>query len=106
LDAYAKKRLAELRRTVVEHCTNADVLIFDSQFTLEEYPRFSHFGHSTPAHALEIAKEAQVKQLVMSHHAPTRKDAKLEQMEAHYRSLAADVGIELHAAREGERIVL
>ena len=105
-DRYEQERLAKMRQTVVEHCQHADVLIYDAHFTQEEYQRFPHFGHSTTAHALEIAREAQVKRLIMTHHSPTRKDKKLTEMEAHYRALAAEHGIDLHAGRELERIIL
>lgn len=106
LDPYEREQLAEMRQAVIESSKHADLLIYDAHFTPEEYPRFAHFGHSTPTHALEIALEAQVKRLVLFHHAPTRSDAAIAQMEAHYRALAAEQGIELSAAREGERITL
>lgn len=105
-DQYEHERLVKMRETVIEHCRGADILIYDSHFTEKEYERFPHFGHSTPAHALEIARAADVKKLIMTHHSPTRPDGQQAEIEAEYRALAAEIGIELHAAREVERIVL
>ncbi len=106
MDSYEQRRLTEMRQAVIQQCDRADLLIYDAHFTPKEYKRFVHFGHSTPDHALEIAQEAHVKRLILTHHAPTRGDAEMEQLEAHYRSMAAGLGIELSAAREGERITL
>jgi phosphoribosyl 1,2-cyclic phosphodiesterase len=100
------KKLWQMRQAAIDLSNKTDLLIHDAHFTTEEYPRFAHFGHSTPQHALDMAIAAHVKALVLYHHAPDRKDEQLEQIEAQYRSAAMDHGIILHAAREGERISL
>jgi phosphoribosyl 1,2-cyclic phosphodiesterase len=105
VDPYEQQRLAEMRQDMLQQCQGADLLIHDSHYTPEEYRRFPHFGHSTPDHAIETAVGGQVKRLLMFHHSPTRSDAELEEMEKHYRAVAAGYGIELEAAREGQRVV-
>ncbi|MBI2815313.1 MAG: MBL fold metallo-hydrolase [Acidobacteria bacterium] len=57
----------------------ADVLIYDAQYTPLEYVNFKKgWGHSTWREAVNIAKEAQVKQLVLFHHDPDHSDNFLE----------------------------
>ncbi len=57
----------------------ADVLIHDAQYTPEEYP--SHYlgwGHSTRHHAVEAAREAEAKRLVLVSHDPHRSDDQID----------------------------
>jgi ribonuclease BN (tRNA processing enzyme) len=63
-----------MRQGVVALARGADLLIYDTQFTPEEYLVRPHWGHSRPADAIEIAREAGVKQLCLYHHAPMRSD--------------------------------
>lgn len=88
----------------------ADVLIYDAQYTPEEYrgeagPSKVGWGHSTFEEGARLARVADVKQLVLFHHDPKRGDeavAKLEERarERFARSVAAREGmqIELDAA--------
>lgn len=57
---------------------NCDILVYDSQYTEEEYPLKKGWGHSTWKKALFLAKQAHVKQLIMTHHDPLRKDLDLD----------------------------
>ncbi len=52
----------------------ADVLIYDAQYTPEEYQSKVGWGHSTYVAGAEVAKSAGVKQLVLYHHDPMRTD--------------------------------
>jgi phosphoribosyl 1,2-cyclic phosphodiesterase len=56
----------------------ADILIYDAQYTPEEYEHHRGWGHSTWRKAVELAREAEVKQLVLFHHDPMRTDRQLE----------------------------
>ena len=58
-----------------EYARNADILILDAQYTPEEYARFKGWGHSTWHEAAEVARECNVKQLVLFHHDPNHDDA-------------------------------
>jgi phosphoribosyl 1,2-cyclic phosphodiesterase len=60
----------------------ADVLIYDAQYTPDEYPGKVGWGHSTWAAAVELAKAASVKTLVLFHHDPRRSDAAVAELEA------------------------
>jgi len=68
------EKLASMRAGLVAMCKGADVLIYDTQFTVDEYKLRPHWGHSTPDDALAIAREAGIKTLCLYHHAPARTD--------------------------------
>lgn len=60
--------------------TDADVLIFDAQFTQRESDEKEDWGHSSSFFGLEMAQEANVKQLVLFHYDPTYSDRELEEI--------------------------
>lgn len=65
---------------LVELCEGADLLIYDCNFTPEEYTtkRRIGWGHSTYEEGIKIVKEAGVKQFHMFHHDPLHTDEFLE----------------------------
>jgi len=85
---------------------DADVLIYDSQYTPEEYAGASGtgskvgWGHSTIEEAAKLAKAANVKKLVLFHHDPLQNDAAVREKERRTRewfpnSVAAHEGLTL-----------
>ena len=92
-------KLATMRDGVVRLCEGADLVIYDTQFTPEEYAQKPHWGHSCPEDAIEIARAAGAKNVVLFHHAPERTDDQIDAVLAHQRSLTKDIG--LVAAAEG-----
>ena len=80
----------------------ADVLIYDSQYTPEEYPAKVGWGHSTYAAGVDVAKKAGVGELVLFHHDPRRNDAAVAQIEERARALFP----RSVAAREGMKITV
>jgi len=60
--------------SVVELARDADVLIHDCTLADDLADRAAETGHSTPAEAAEIAKRANVKQLVLIHVSPRYED--------------------------------
>jgi len=96
---------ATQRENLVALCRDpqpADLLIMDGQFTAEQLPRFSGWGHSSPAEGIDVAQAAGVKRLLVTHHAPDSNDDQLLAMEADLRRLSPDAAL----ARQGETIVL
>ena len=57
-----------------------DVLIVDCSYTTAEYPAKRGWGHGTFASAIELARRVGAKQLVCTHHEPTRSDGELERV--------------------------
>ncbi len=62
------------RKSVFE---NADVLILDSQYTVEEAAKKVNWGHSAFCYAIDFAVAWNIKKLYLFHHEPTYDDKKL-----------------------------
>lgn len=69
-----------LNPNILELAENADVFIYDSQYTPEEYPMKKNWGHSTWKVGIQAALEAGAKWFVMFHHDPAHDDAFMDQM--------------------------
>ncbi len=88
---------------LVRLARNADLLIYDTMYLPEEYsgevgglPK-TGWGHSTYVHGVELAKTAQVGQLVLFHHDPSHTDADVAAKEKRAQALFP----KSVAAREG-----
>jgi phosphoribosyl 1,2-cyclic phosphodiesterase len=81
--------LVAMRADLVRLCEGADLVIYDTMFTPEDYRAMSHFGHSRPADAIDICRDAGVRKLALYHHAPERRDVDLDDMLATARATAA-----------------
>jgi phosphoribosyl 1,2-cyclic phosphodiesterase len=108
LPADVVEELARMRAGVVALARNADLLIYDTQFTKAEYLQRPHWGHSHPDDAIQIARDAGAKQLCLFHHAPLRSDDENDSILAAYRTIAAqgDRPLALVSAYEGLEIPL
>jgi ribonuclease BN (tRNA processing enzyme) len=68
-------------KRLVSFAKNANVLIHDAQYSLPEYDIFQGFGHSTYEMACDVARNAGVGKLILSHHDPKHSDSELEELE-------------------------
>jgi phosphoribosyl 1,2-cyclic phosphodiesterase len=91
---------AAMDRGLREFARGADVLVYDSQFTPEEYDHHRGWGHSTWLEAAKVARDAGVGRLMLFHHHPDRTDAALEDIVQQTRAEFANA----EAAREGMSI--
>ena len=100
--------LARMRAAVVALAAGADLLIYDTQFTYDEYRQRPHWGHSHPDDALAIARDAGVRRLCLFHHAPMRSDDANDAILARVRARAAAAGdrFEVLSAYEGLELAL
>jgi len=80
-----------------DYSRNADILIYDAQYTPEEYEQHRGWGHSTWREAVKLAHEAGVRQLILFHHDPLRTDS---QVDAIVRDAQREIPNTI-AAREG-----
>ena len=93
--------------SVLELCDGADLLIHDAQYTPDEWSQRSHWGHCTVDYAVEVARQAGVRRLVLFHHDPSHGDEVVDRMLEDARSAAAGSGIEeVLAASEGLTIAM
>ncbi len=90
-----------MRQGVARLCEGADLVIYDTMFTPEEYRRLPHYGHSRPSDAIEICREAGARRLALFHHAPERSDAEVD---AHPRRRAGAGGAREDSARRRRRL--
>lgn len=86
----------ELDESLLELARNADLLVYDAQYTPAEYrgengtgPCRRGWGHSTYEAAAMIAKAAGAKRLALFHHDPTHDDDMVEAIEAESKRLFA-----------------
>ena len=92
-DAESFARLAAFAR-------GTDLLLYDGQYTEEEYGKRKGFGHSTAEKGSELMTRCGVKRMLLIHHAPESSDEELLKREA---ELGRD---DVRFAREGDVIVL
>ncbi|MCL2450310.1 MAG: MBL fold metallo-hydrolase [Polyangiaceae bacterium] len=92
--------------SLLELARNADLFVYDAQYTPEEYAGTvaggskKGWGHSTFVEGVRLAQAAGARKLVLFHHDPTQNDAAVRQKERRAQALFPDVT----AAREGESI--
>ncbi|HEX9702398.1 MAG TPA: MBL fold metallo-hydrolase, partial [Rhodospirillales bacterium] len=60
----------------------ADVVVYDSTYTEEEFPLKIGWGHSTWNEGMWLCKAAGVKQLAIFHHDPSHDDAFMDRLAA------------------------
>ncbi|HXU71161.1 MAG TPA: MBL fold metallo-hydrolase [Polyangia bacterium] len=84
-------------RDLLELARGADVLVYDAQYTAEEYAGKRGWGHSTAEEGARLAEAAGVGQLVLYHHDPTHDDWQIARIEAATRARFPNTV----AAREG-----
>jgi phosphoribosyl 1,2-cyclic phosphodiesterase len=91
----------EVDRALIAFCRDADYLIYDATYMQAEYETLRKgWGHSTWYAAVQVARSATVKTLVLFHHHPQHTDDQLDEMERIAReelptALVAREGMEL-----------
>ncbi|MDC0722699.1 MBL fold metallo-hydrolase [Nannocystis bainbridge] len=97
---HAPDHINETLRDLAE---GADVLIYDAQYTSEEYSAGKQgWGHSTFAEAVKLARAAHVGKLVLYSHDPAHDDEMLRKIEA----AAQEAFPGTVAARDGMKLKL
>jgi len=74
-DSEYKQKDTSYIDNAIDFFQDADLLIFDSQYTLEESLMKEDWGHSTAVVGVDIAVRANVKTLALFHHEPNYSDA-------------------------------
>ena len=80
----------------------ADLVVYDSTYTDEEFEGKLGWGHSTWQEGVRLCQAANVKRMAIFHHDPDHEDGFMEQLEAEARSTWSGA----FAARENMRIYL
>ena len=100
------EHLKDLNPNVQILAKNADALIYDCQYTPEEYDGTEGFarngwGHSTYEWGIREAKKAGVKKLFLHHHDPLHDDNKVAEIESRARKAASGSNLEISASTQG-----
>jgi phosphoribosyl 1,2-cyclic phosphodiesterase len=101
--ALIKTMQQEERDKALEHIKDADILIHDAQYTIEDYKTKRGWGHSCYLDTLEFANDAKVKNLYLYHYDPNYDDNKVEQIYSHVLKIMQNdkyKNIKCHLARE------
>lgn len=103
-----KAKLGAMAGAVARLCDGADLVIYDTMYTADEYRQLPHFGHSRPCDAIAVCAQAGCKTLALFHHAPDRSDAEVDAMlaDARVQVQAAAASLEVVAAFEGMDLLL
>ena len=72
---------------VVALAQGVDLMVYDSNYTEEEWPAHVGWGHSTWQQGVRLARAAQAKQLVIFHHDPDHTDDVLDRIAEEARRL-------------------
>ncbi|MCC5814811.1 MAG: MBL fold metallo-hydrolase [Leptospira sp.] len=94
----------EYIRGVTPFFTGSDLLVIDSQYTLDESFAKFDWGHTAYTMAVNIANHWKIKNLALTHHEPSYDDKKVygiwEESQEHAKALG-DSKLKIHLAREG-----
>lgn len=82
---------------LVAFVRGADMMVYDSTYTDEEFPRYRDYGHSTWQEGVRIADAADVKRMVIFHHDPGHDDSFMDGIAAQAEAMRPGTVV----AREG-----
>jgi phosphoribosyl 1,2-cyclic phosphodiesterase len=104
-DSEYKRVDPESSKRFIDFFQEADLLIFDAQYSLTELLDKPDWGHSTAIMGAEFARRAQVKRLALFHHDPTSNDQKIwaakEQADSYLISHPGQYACEVLVAYDG-----
>jgi ribonuclease BN (tRNA processing enzyme) len=90
--------------TLIDFVRGVDLLVLDTQYTEEEYHQRLGWGHGCLPDSVALARQAEVKQLVLFHHDPAHTDFNIDSMVEEARELAPD-SLLVTAAQENETVM-
>lgn len=103
----------EYAKSLIDFFGNADVLVIDSQYTLDESFAKFDWGHTSYTMAVNCAHLWKVKNLFLTHHEPAYEDHKISEIlneaKEHYQNIIQNGeqgNMNIHIAREGLHIQL
>ena len=95
-------------RAFIDFIHNADLLVADGQYTDDEYPAKSGWGHARANTVVDAAVAANVKQCAIYHHDPMHSDSVVDAIitRAQRRAQALGSAVTVFGAREGMTLKL
>ncbi|EWY40067.1 beta-lactamase [Skermanella stibiiresistens SB22] len=89
-------------RNILDLIEGADLVIYDSTYTEQEFACKAGWGHSTWVEGIKLCQMAGANRLALFHHEPDHDDAVMTRLEAEAQSVWSPV----FAAREGTTVTL
>ena len=109
-DAEFNHKNIESWQQAVKFFKDADVLTFDSQYTLDESFNKIDWGHSSIQVGIDLAKNSNVKKLILFHYDPTYSDQKIDEIvdlaQSYKKTIYPDLQLEIIPAYEGLKLEL
>ncbi|MCK4716870.1 MAG: MBL fold metallo-hydrolase [Candidatus Marinimicrobia bacterium] len=109
-DSEYKDLSKENTKKHLEFFKNADLLIFDAQYTFEEAIHKEDWGHSSALVGIDFSIQANVKRMALFHHEPERDDYEIDeilQKSINYKKINyPDADLKILLATEGLEIEL
>lgn len=95
-------------RRLIEWVRGVDLIIQDTQYTPDEYPRKIGWGHGSADYVTDVAIMAGARRLALYHHDPLHDDDTVDQIVDYCRARVAEAGasLEVFAAAEGQELAL
>ena len=93
--------LTTVSAAALDLCRDADLLVHDAQYTDDELAQKPCWGHSTLAYAVEVARQAGVRQLAVFHHDPLHDDDELDRIGTEAVVIAGAAGLKVMMAAQG-----
>jgi phosphoribosyl 1,2-cyclic phosphodiesterase len=87
---------------ILKFIEGADLFIYDSMYTEEEYQKKRGWGHSTHIQGAKLAQAAKVKQLALFHHEPLHDDKIIAQIEREAQAIFPNS----MAAKQGMKVLI
>jgi ribonuclease BN (tRNA processing enzyme) len=85
-----------------EFVAGADLLVYDGQYTRQEYESGKiGWGHTPVEFAIELAQRSGIQKLALIHHDPMRTDAQLDLMADQFCDPSSNGDTQVFFAREG-----
>ncbi|MGE0495725.1 MAG: MBL fold metallo-hydrolase [Vulcanimicrobiota bacterium] len=103
LEGDEQELLARLYDNQLRLADGADMVVYDTMFTPQEYRERKHWGHSTPDDGIEVCLRCKSSSLFLFHHNPEMTDEGLDEQVADYRQKLTNKPLALYAAQEGSR---
>jgi CheY-like chemotaxis protein len=93
-------------RRHVEFLADADLVIHDAQYSVDEYPQKTGWGHTPAEWAVDYAVAADARRLAIFHHDPLRDDDAVDRLveTCQRRARAAGSRLQVFAAAEGQEL--
>ncbi len=88
----AEQYVKAQNQKILDFAEGTDLLVFDAQYTQEEYKTKVGWGHSTIEHAIQAGIFTRCKKLALFHHDPVRSDKELDALQVQTIDKAKQMG--------------